>query len=108
MSKVIKVTDSNIEEFIKTSIVVLQFSADWCAPCRMLSPIIDELSKDNENNEKINIAKVNVDENKASAVKYGIRGIPTVLFIKGGNVVDRVSGLKSKAELQEKINALLS
>jgi thioredoxin 1 len=74
----------------------------------MLSPIIDELSKDNENNEKINIAKVNVDENKASAVKYGIRGIPTVLFIKGGNVVDRVSGLKSKAELQEKINALLS
>ena len=89
-------------------LTVLDFWAPWCAPCRMLSPIIDELSKDNENNEKINIAKVNVDENKASAVKYGIRGIPTVLFIKGGNVVDRVSGLKSKAELQEKINALLS
>jgi thioredoxin 1 len=105
----LEITDADIAIALsEKELTVLDFWAPWCAPCRMLSPIIDELSKDNENNEKINIAKVNVDENKASAVKYGIRGIPTVLFIKGGNVVDRVSGLKSKAELQEKINALLS
>jgi thioredoxin 1 len=105
----LEITDEDIAIALsEKELTVLYFWAPWCAPCRMLSPIIDELSKDNENNEKINIAKVNVDENKASAVKYGIRGIPTVLFIKGGNVVDRVSGLKSKAELQEKINALLS
>jgi thioredoxin 1 len=105
----LEITDEDIAIALsEKELTVLDFWAPWCAPCRMLSPIIDELSKDNENNEKINIAKVNVDENKASAVKYGIRGIPTVLFIKGGNVVDRVSGLKSKAELQEKINTLLS
>ena len=105
----LEITDADIAIALsEKELTVLDFWAPWCAPCRMLSPIIDELSKDNENNEKINIAKVNVDENKASAVKYGIRGITTVLFIKGGNVVDRVSGLKSKAELQEKINALLS
>jgi thioredoxin 1 len=105
----LEITDADIAIALsEKELTVLDFWAPWCAPCRMLSPIIDELSKDNADNEKINIAKVNVDENKASAVKYGIRGIPTVLFIKGGNVVDRVSGLKSKAELQEKINALLS
>ena len=105
----LEITDANIAEILnEKEVTVLDFHAPWCAPCRMLSPIIDELSKDNADNEKINIAKVNVDENKASAVKYGIRGIPTVLFIKDGNVVDRVSDLKSKAELQEKINALLS
>ena len=106
---VLELTDANIAEAIsEKELTVLDFWAPWCGPCRMLSPIIDELSKDNANNEKLNIAKVNVDENGEVAVKYGIRGIPTVLFIKNGNVVDRVSGLKSKDELQERINALLS
>lgn len=108
MSKVIKVTDSNIEEFIKTPIVVLQFSADWCGPCKMLGPIIDELSIDNKDSNKINIGKVNVDDNSDTAMKYGIRGIPTLLFIKDGNVVDTVTGLRSKIEIQNKIDSLLS
>jgi thioredoxin 1 len=105
----IELTDANLAEKInEKEVTVIDFWAPWCGPCRMLSPIIDELSKDNANNEKLNIAKVNVDENAAAAVKYGIRGIPTVLFLKGGEVVDRVTGLKNKVELQEKINTLLS
>jgi len=105
----LEITDADIAIALsEKELTVLDFWAPWCGPCRMLSPIIDELSKDNADNEKLSIAKVNVDENAASASIYGIRGIPTVLFIKGGNVVDRVSGFKSKAELQEKINALLS
>ena len=105
----LELTDANIDKVInEKELTVLDFWAPWCGPCRMLSPIIDELSKDNANNEKLSIAKVNVDENESAAIKYGIRGIPTILFIKGGEVVDRFSGLKSKDELQEKINALLS
>jgi thioredoxin 1 len=104
-----EITAQELEQKIQNGEkVIVEMWAPWCGPCRMLSPIIDELSKDNADNEKLSIAKVNVDENAASASIYGIRGIPTVLFIKDGNVVDRVSGFKSKAELQQKINTLLS
>jgi thioredoxin 1 len=106
---VLEVTDKNIAEILsEKEVTVLQFSADWCGPCKMLGPIIDELANDNKDSSKINIGKVNVDDNNDTAVKYGIRGIPTVLFIKDGNVVDRMTGLKSKIEIQEKIDSLLS
>lgn len=106
---VLKLTDANIAEALtKKELTVIDFHAIWCGPCRMLSPIIDELTKDNIDNEKVTIAKVDVDENGTLAGSYGIRSIPTILFIKDGNVVDRVSGLKTKVELQQKINTLLS
>jgi len=105
MSKVNKVTDSNVAEFIQSPITILQFSAEWCGPCRMLGPIIEDLAKDNTD---VTIGKVNVDENSESAVKYGVRGIPTMIFFKDGEVVDKIVGVKSKAELQAKIDSLKS
>jgi thioredoxin 1 len=105
----LEVTDTNITNVIsEKELTVLDFWAEWCGPCRMLSPIIDELSNDNKDSEKVNIGKVNVDVNSETASKYGIRGIPTLLFIKDGIVVDRITGLKTKEEIQEKINTLTS
>lgn len=100
----LEVTDSNFAEVLEqNNITVVDFWAPWCGPCRMLGPIVDQLS---EENTDIAIGKVNIDENIDSAVKYGIRGVPTLVFFKNGEIVDKVVGVKSKAELQEKINTL--
>ena len=105
----LEVTDTNIAEYLsEKDVTVLDFWAPWCGPCRMLTPIIDELVGENEGSEKVNIGKVNVDENGETAMKYGIRGIPTLLFIKDGSVVDRMTGMRTKIEIQEKIDSLLS
>ena len=102
----IDVTDGNITEILsKNEITVLDFWAPWCGPCRMLGPIIEELA--NENTD-VSVCKLNVDENSVSAVKYGVRGIPTIIFFKNGEVVDKIVGVKSKADFQAKIDSLKS
>lgn len=104
----LEVTDSNIDETLsKKELTVLDFWAPWCGPCKMLTPIIDGLAKEYSENEKVSIGKINVDENSGLSMKYGIRGVPTILFIKDGEVVDRVVGLKNRGELIEKINTIL-
>jgi thioredoxin 1 len=104
----LEVTDSNIDETLsKKELTVLDFWAPWCGPCKMLTPIIDGLAKEYSENEKVSIGKINVDENSGLSMKYGIRGVPTILFIKDGEVVDRVVGLKNRSELIEKINTIL-
>lgn len=102
----LEITDGNITETLNSNkITLVDFWAPWCGPCRMLGPIIEDLAKDNTD---VTIGKVNVDENSESAVKYGVRGIPTMIFFKDGEVVDKIVGVKSKAELQAKIDSLKS
>jgi len=104
----LEVTDVNIEDVLtKNEVTVLQFSAPWCGPCRTLGPIVDSLSSD-EKNKDVTIGKINVDENHASAGKYGVRSIPTLIFLKSGVVIDKVIGVNTKEALQEKIDSLKS
>ena len=84
---------------------VIDFWATWCGPCRMLAPIIAELAK--EYDGKVVVGKCDVEENEDLAQEFGIRNIPTVLFFKGGEIVDKVIGAVSKAKLDEKFQALL-
>ena len=84
--------------------VMVDFYADWCGPCRMVAPIVEELA--GEYAGKVNIGKINVDENPNTAKQYNVMSIPTILFIKGGKVVDQVIGALPKASLQQKLNLL--
>lgn len=100
----LKVTKENITDVLKEGITVLDFWAQWCGPCRILGPVIDELAV--ENAGSVNIGKVNVDTDGEISSKFGIRGIPTLIFFKNGVEVNRVSGVQTKSSIQEKINAL--
>lgn len=99
-------TDDNIKGIISSGKpVVIDFWAEWCGPCRMVGPSIEELSK--EYAGQVEIGKMNVDENVDTPNEYGIRNIPTILFIKGGQIVDKQIGAVSKAALEAKVKALL-
>ena len=84
--------------------VMVDFYADWCGPCRMVAPIVEELA--GEYAGKVKIGKINVDENHNTAKQYNVMSIPTILFIKGGKVVDQLIGALPKASLQQKLNLL--
>lgn len=103
----IAVNDSNFEEVVLKSEqpVLVDFWAEWCGPCKMMLPIVEEISKEFEGN--LTVAKVDVDSSPGTAAKFGIRNIPTILFFKGGSVVDKQVGAVPKASLVEKVNKLL-
>lgn len=103
----IAVNDSNFEEVVLKSEqpVLVDFWAEWCGPCKMMLPIVEEISKEFEG--KVTVAKVDVDSSQGTAAKFGIRNIPTILFFKGGAVVDKQVGAVPKNSLVEKINKLL-
>jgi len=106
MSKAIEITDSNFEEIISSDLPVLvDFWAEWCGPCKMIGPVVDELSGEYEG--KAIIGKVNVDENPETAQKFMVRSIPTLLILKGGEVVDKQVGAVPKSTLAQKIDAQL-
>lgn len=100
-------TDSNFDtEALKSDVpVVVDFWAAWCGPCRMIAPIIEELA--DEYQGKIKVGKLDVDENQQTAIKYGVRSIPTVLFLKGGEVKDTIIGAVPKTIFVEKLNKLV-
>lgn len=100
------ITDKNFEEIIKGDLPVLvDLFASWCGPCKTMSPIIEELSSEYEG--KIVIGKMDVDTNVETPSKYGIRSIPTLLFFKNGEVVDRLVGAQKKDILVAKLESLL-
>lgn len=101
------VTDKNFSEDVLRSAppVMVDFYADWCGPCKMLAPLMDELAKEYEGKAKI--FKLNVDESMDTAQTYGVMSIPTIIFFKGGKEVDRTVGALSKDALEERLKALL-
>ncbi|EKD41796.1 MAG: hypothetical protein ACD_73C00521G0002 [uncultured bacterium] len=107
MANIKNATDSGFEnDVIKSSLpCIVDFWATWCGPCRALTPIIEELANDFQG--KVNVFKLDVDENPETAGRFGIRGVPTVLFFKEGKLVDQVVGVLPKADLASKLNKLL-
>ncbi len=103
----IELTDANFEELVIKSDkpVLVDFWAEWCGPCRMITPIVVELSQEYEG--KAVIGKMDVDGNPGIPAKYGIRNIPTILFFKGGQIVDKQVGAVPKQKLAEKLNTLI-
>jgi thioredoxin 1 len=100
------VTDDNFDaEVLKSDVpVMVDFFAEWCGPCKALSPVVDELS--GEFDGKVKIVKVNVDESQQVAQNYGVMSIPTLIMFKGGEEVERLTGALPKDTLAEKLNAL--
>ncbi|UXC28902.1 thioredoxin [Aliarcobacter butzleri] len=105
MGKYIDLNKNNIKENIQEGVVLVDFWAPWCGPCRMLAPAIDQLVEEFENKAKI--CKVNTEEEPDLTSEYQVRSIPTILFFKNGEVVDQMIGTTTKAKLEEKLNSLL-
>ncbi|MDB5256394.1 MAG: trxA [Chitinophagaceae bacterium] len=106
MGKAIEITDANFDEVIKTGQPVLvDFWAEWCGPCKMIGPVVEELAGDFEG--KAVIGKINVDDNPAISARFGIRSIPTLLVFKNGEIVDKQIGAVPKTALADKIKAQL-
>jgi len=105
MGKYIELTNENFDATISEGVSLVDFWAPWCGPCRMIAPVIDELAGDFEG--KANICKVNTDEQQDLATKYGVRSIPTILFMKNGEIVDQLVGASSKQALTDKLNSII-
>jgi thioredoxin 1 len=102
----VHLTEGNFDEALSrdTGVMMVDFWAEWCGPCKAIAPVLEDIAK--ESAGKITLAKVNVDENPGLAARYGIRSIPTILFVKGGQVVDQVIGAVPKSQLKKRLDAL--
>lgn len=107
MDNVVTLTVENFEEEVLKSSrpVLVDFWAPWCGPCKMVGPIVETLA--GENQDKLTVGKLNVDENQSLAVQFGIRGIPTLVFFKDGSEVKRIVGAQNKTQLQRAIDEVI-
>jgi len=107
VTKPIHITDQTIDKILTSTDkpVLIDFWAEWCGPCHMIAPILEEVAEEMEG--KVLVTKLNVDENRMSAEKYGIRSIPTLLFFQNGKIVDGQIGVVPKHVITDKINSLL-
>jgi len=106
MGKALEITDSNFDKIVnQDKPVLVDFTAEWCGPCKMIAPMIDELAEEYEG--KAVIGKLNVDNNQQTSIKFGVRSIPTLLLFKKGEVVDKQVGAVPKSTLTEKIESNL-
>ena len=106
MGKAVEITDSNFNDVVNNGVVLVDFWAEWCGPCRMIAPMIEELAS--EYDGKATIGKLDVDNNQESSVKFGVRSIPTLLIFKDGEIVDRHVGAVGKDVLAKSIDNNLS
>jgi thioredoxin 1 len=96
------ITDGNFKDIVeKNSVVVVDCYADWCGPCKIISPLIDQLAL--EYKSKIKFGKLNVDDNMDTAQSFDVRSIPTLLFFRGGKLVDRMIGVMPKSEIEKRL-----
>ena len=107
MPDLLEVTDETFDgEIINSDIpAVVDFWATWCGPCRMVSPVVEELA--NEYKGKIKVAKMDVDQNRGTPARFGIRNIPTLIFFKGGEVAQTIVGAQPKSHIEEELKKLL-
>jgi len=107
MAKPREVTDSNFDQEVLKAAkpVLVDFWAPWCGPCRMVAPIVEELS--DEYDGKVEFVKLNTDDNPNTAVKYGIRSIPTLLVFKDGQPVGQIIGFRPKSDLKQRLDAVV-
>jgi len=105
-SSVVKLDESNFDREVTQDDkpVIVDFWAEWCGPCKMIAPLLDEIAR--EKADAVKVAKVNVDENQSLSLKYNIRAIPALLFFKNGQLRDQVTGVTSKKDLLSRIEAL--
>lgn len=100
----LELNEKNFKDEIKEGVVLVDFWAPWCGPCKMQGPIIDELAKELESKDGVKVSKLNVDENQATAQEFNVMSIPTLKIFKDGQVVEEMVGLQSKDSLLEMIN----
>ena len=102
----VHLTEQTFDEALVANhgVMMVDFWAEWCGPCRAIAPVLEELTRAAGGN--VTLAKVNVDENPGLAARYGIRSIPTILFVKDGKVADQVIGAVPKAQIQKKLDSL--
>ncbi len=104
----VEITNDNFKEKVLDTqgVALIDFWAEWCGPCRLIGPVVEELSK--EYDGKATIGKLNVDENRDVAAQYGIMSIPTLLFFKNGQLIDKHVGVASKGDLKKKLDAAIA
>ncbi len=102
---IIHVNDSNFKQHIRNGIVIVDFWAEWCTPCRMMMPVLNQIAE--EEKGRIKVCKLNVDKVKKTAAKFAVRSIPTLIVFKNGKEAKRIVGVKPKGSVMKEINALM-